>query len=34
MRICKIVDLAVSADHRIKLKAFEKKDNYLDLARK
>ena len=32
-RICKIVDLAVPADHRIKLKECEKKDKYLDLAR-
>ena len=32
-RICKIVDLAVPADHRIKLKECEKKDEYLDLAR-
>ena len=32
-RICKIVDNAVSADHRIKLKECEKKDKYLDLAR-
>ena len=32
-RICKIVDFAVSADHRINLKECEKKDNYLDLAR-
>ena len=32
-RICKIVDFAVSADHRINLKESEKKDNYLDLAR-
>ena len=32
-RICKIVDFAVSADHRIKLKECEKKDKYLDLAR-
>ena len=32
-RICKIVDYAVSADHRIKLKESEKKDKYLDLAR-
>ena len=32
-RICKIVDLAVSADHRINLKECEKKDKYLDLAR-
>ena len=32
-RTCKIVDFAVSADHRIKLKEYEKKDKYLDLAR-
>ena len=32
-RICKIVDFASSADHRIKLKECEKKDKYLDLAR-
>ena len=33
-RICKIVDFAVPADHRIKLKECEKKkDTYLDLAR-
>ena len=33
-RICKIVDFAVSADHREKkLKGCEKKDKYLDLAR-
>ena len=32
-RICKIVDLAVPADHRINLKESEKKDKYLDLAR-
>ena len=31
-RICKIVDLAVPADHRTKLKEFEKKEKYLDLA--
>ncbi len=31
-RICKIVDFAVPADHRIKLKECEKKNNYLDLA--
>ena len=30
--ICKIVDFAVPADHRIKLREFEKKDQYLDLA--
>ena len=29
---CKIVGFAVPADHRIKLKECEKKDNYLDLA--
>ena len=32
-RICKIVDFAVPADHRIKLKQSEKEDKYLDLAR-
>ena len=32
-RICKIVDFAVPADHRIKLNECEKKDKYLDLAR-
>ena len=32
-KICKIVDFAVPADHRIKLKECEKKDKYLDLAR-
>ena len=32
-RIGKIVDFAVPADHRIKLKECEKKDKYLDLAR-
>ena len=32
-RICKIVNFAVPADHRIKLKEWEKKDNYLELAR-
>ena len=30
---CKIVDIAVPADHKIKLKECEKKDKYLDLAR-
>ena len=30
---CKIVDLAVPPDHRIKLKECEKKNKYLDLAR-
>ena len=32
-RICKIVDFAVPADHRINLKECEKKDEYLDLAK-
>ena len=32
-RTCKIVDLPVPADHRIKLKESEKMDKYLDLAR-
>ena len=32
-RTCKIVDFAVPADHRMKLKECEKKDKYLDLAR-
>ena len=31
-RICKIVDFAVPADHRIKLKEYEKNDKYIDLA--
>ena len=31
--ICKIVDFAVPADHRIKLNEREKTDKYLDLAR-
>ena len=29
---CRIVDFAVPADHRVKLKESEKKDTYLDLA--
>ena len=32
-RTCRIVDFAVPADHRIKLKECKKKDKYLDLAR-
>ena len=28
------MDFAVPADHKIKLKEIEKKENYLDLARK
>ena len=33
-RICKIIDFAVPADHRINLKECEKKNMYLDLGRK
>ena len=33
-RTCRIVDFTVSTDHRVKLKESEKKDKYLDLARK
>ena len=32
-RICRIVEFAVSADHRVKLKECEKRNKYLDLAR-
>ena len=32
-RACRIVDFAVPADQRVKLKESEKKDKYLDLAR-
>ena len=32
-RICKIVDFAVPADHRINLKGSEKSDKYIELAR-
>ena len=32
-RACKIVNFAVPADHRIKMKECEKKDKYLDLVR-
>ena len=32
-RIGQIVDFAVPADHRVKLKESEKKDKYQDLAR-
>ena len=32
-RTCKIVDFAVPADHKIKLKESEKKGKYLDLSR-
>ncbi len=31
-RTCKIIDFAVPADYRIKLKECKKKDEYLDLA--
>ena len=31
-KLCKIVDFAVLADHRIKLKESEKKDTFLDFA--
>ena len=33
-RICQIVDFAVPADHRVKIKEREKKDKYPNLARK
>ena len=32
-RTCRIVDFAVPADYRVKLKESEKNDKYLDLAR-
>ena len=32
-RTCQIVDFAVPADHRVKLKESKKKDKYQDLAR-
>ena len=32
-KTCQIVDFAVPAGHRIKLKEYEKKDKYIDLAR-
>ena len=32
-KICKIVDFAVPADHRIKLKECEKREKYLELPR-
>ena len=32
-KIYKIVDFAVPVDHKIKLKEYEKKDKYIDLAR-
>ena len=33
-RTCRIVDFAVSANYRVKLKECEKRDKYMDLARK
>ena len=30
---CRLMDFAVAADHRVKLKESEKKDKYLDLPR-
>ena len=33
MRTCKIVDFAIPADHRVKLKENEKKDKYFHPAR-
>ena len=33
MRTCKIVEFAVSADHRVKWKESEKKDKNLNLTR-
>ena len=33
MRICRLVNFAVPADNRIKIKENEKRDIYLDLAR-
>ena len=32
-RICRIVDFAVQADHKVKLKKSEKRDKYQDLSR-
>ena len=32
-RTCQIVDFAVRADYKIKVKESEKRDKYLDLAR-
>ena len=31
-RTCQIVELAVSTDHRVKIKESRKKDKFLDLA--
>ena len=32
-RTCLLVDFAVSADHKVKIKESEKRDKYLDFAR-
>ena len=32
-KTCRIVDSAVSADHKVKIKENEKRDKYVDLAR-
>ena len=32
-RTCRVVDFALPADHRVKLKKSEKKDKYMDLSR-
>ena len=32
-RTCQIMDFAILADHRVKLKECKKKDKYLDLTR-
>ena len=32
LRNCRIVDFAILADHRMKIKENEKRDKYLDLA--
>ena len=32
VRTCRIVDFAVPAEHRVKLRKCEKKDKYLDLC--
>ena len=32
-RTCRIVNFAVPADHRVKLKESKKRDKYIDLAR-
>ena len=33
MRTCRIVDFAVQAEHKVKLKEWEKKAKYLDLSK-